>query len=315
MVIAMEKAGAAVLYKGRGTAVCQLALRKVFMQAPFSPGPRFIWCIMKKKYIKMCAFFFVVLPFFASARESLTECLPDDSGQGTEEQFCEDDSVLDSSGAFHGEVFTGSELLFGMGNNKVPVFAEFGVALRKGGLVSKGGISFSENTCAFTIKTAYDFLDTREKGMSFINNSVFSCFLMGHAVARIKVSSQCSAYAGIIYKYCRDNFLFSAEGSLGYVLSGVRNPEIKPFSNFDSTISFLFDFNFAGSNRISVLWSSYEFFRHPLLGCPSLTLTYSHDFKSNLGLDIGLFVRYIDFFTISSYLDSCGINLTVRYAL
>ncbi len=272
---------------------------------------------------KICILFFSALSLLVSAQESMPEDFREDYGQRTDEQTADvlPEQLVCGNGFGSDffrpdcfEVFAGSSCLFDIGNEHVPVYAELGVILQKGNFFSKAGVSVSKGACAFTIKSVYDFIDARGKGNLYINDSVFSLFLMGHTAGRKNISSQGSVYAGIIYKYYLDDFFsFAAECSVGYVSSAIMGTEIKPVSNFDSTIAFVFDFRLPGSNEISISAGSYEFFRHPLLGCPSFSFTYSHEFRNNLGLDMSLLVRYLDFFTLSSYLDSCGINLTVRY--
>lgn len=83
--------------------------------------------------------------------------------------------------------------------------------------------------------------------------------------------------------------------------------------NWDFQLEFSFIFNTPINLSPYFSISTYEPFRYPLFCSPNYTVGLQYVFKNNFRLGLEGAVRYIDAFTLSSFLDSWVVRLVVGY--
>lgn len=175
-------------------------------------------------------------------------------------------------------------------------------------------VQLSENSTSFLTENIYWFFKLYD--MSFeVPNIIFRLGADVHYNLQIinNVSIQNNFFYGLIGEVKSGKWLYIRS----HVFAGNRLSKIFGESSvihnwdFQADIAFLFNTPINLSPYISI--STYETFRYPLFCSPNYTLGLQYITQNNFRLGLEGSLRYIDAFTLSSFLDSWVIRLVVGY--
>ncbi len=196
----------------------------------------------------------------------------------------------------------------------VSVFNDFDFSYGK----NISAVQLTEDSTSFIFENIFYFLRSYKKTENEeIQNPYFrlGADLYFNYEYQTDVSSKYNLFYGLVFDLKpSDSFTFKTRFFVGnrfsHILLGYDSFWIK---NWDFQCDFKFIFKVKNNFFPFVSFSTFEEFRYPLFCAPIFSLGCIYDPAEKLKFAASIAIRYIDFFTLSSYADSWVVKLFASY--